>query len=314
MDKFWAAPPVSRTLTAVTFVQSVLVHGGFLNGMHVVFLLPRILQIPPQLWRLVTPFFLTGGGIGFFLDLYFLFQYASDIEVNSPRFSGPGDFVTYVIFVAIFILVSGHSFLASREGYKLGLYPILSSFFAKHLLNLPAQPLLAAAVPEFEGDYPCTSCIPIIRIISILQALSLAFLTTLAQDNAGKKMAFIFFQIPAEYLPFASLIATLVLSGQHAAVTQACGILAAHLYEFLTRIYPDFGGGTNYIQTPRFIQNIFGSSGNYVKAHGGYRKHRPGDGNSSDSRSTGQSTGSWFSGLGGGSWKGRGAGRKLGTG
>ncbi|EZF62764.1 hypothetical protein H112_04677 [Trichophyton rubrum D6] len=263
MDKFWAAPPVSRTLTAVTFVQSVLVHGGFLNGMHVVFLLPRILQIPPQLWRLVTPFFLTGGGIGFFLDLYFLFQYASDIEVNSPRFSGPGDFVTYVIFVAIFILLTA------------GLY--LQSFV-------------------------------------FLGALSLAFLTTLAQDNAGKKMAFIFFQIPAEYLPFASLIATLVLSGQHAAVTQACGILAAHLYEFLTRIYPDFGGGTNYIQTPRFIQNIFGSSGNYVKAHGGYRKHRPGDGNSSDSRSTGQSTGSWFSGLGGGSWKGRGAGRKLGTG
>ncbi|EFE37433.1 hypothetical protein TRV_07914 [Trichophyton verrucosum HKI 0517] len=302
--------------------------------MHVVFLLPRILQIPPQLWRLVTPFFLTGGGIGFFLDLYFLFQYASDIEVNSPRFSGPGDFVTYVIFVAIFILVSGHSFLALREGYKHGLYPVLSSLFAKHLLNLPAQPILAAAVPEFEGDYPCTSCIPIIRIISILQelthvqltaglylqsfvflgALSLAFLTTLSQDNAGKKMAFIFFQIPAEYLPFASLIATLVLSGQHAAITQACGILAAHLYEFLTRIYPDFGGGTNYIQTPRFIQNLFGSSGNYVKAHGGYRKHRPADGNSSDSRSSGQSTGSWFSGLGGGSWKGRGAGRKLGTG
>lgn len=100
-----------------------------------------------------------------------VFQYASDIEVNSPRFSGPGDFVTYVIFVAIFILVSGHSFLASREGYKHGLYPILSSLFAKHLLNLPAQPILAVAVPEFEGDYPCTSCIPIIRIISILQGM-----------------------------------------------------------------------------------------------------------------------------------------------
>ncbi|EFR01113.1 hypothetical protein MGYG_04117 [Nannizzia gypsea CBS 118893] len=263
MDRYWAAPPVSRTLTAATFVQSVLVHGGFLNGMHVVFLLHRILQIPPQLWRLVTPFFLTGGGLSFFLDLYFLYQYASDIEVNSPRFSGPGDFVTYVIFVAIFILLTA------------GLY--LQSFV-------------------------------------FLGALSLAFLTTLAHDNAGKKMPFIIIMIPAEYLPFASLIATLVLSGQHAAITQACGLLAAHLYEFLTRIYPNFGGGTNYIQTPRFIQKLFAPDGNFVKAHGGYRMQRPAEGDSSDSRGTGQSTGSWFSGLGGGSWKGRGAGRKLGTG
>ncbi|KAM5491337.1 hypothetical protein MaudMau93_001932 [Microsporum audouinii] len=303
--------------------------------------MPKIFKILPQLWRLLTPFTLTGGGLSFFLDLYFLYSYASDIEVNSPRFSGPGDFVTYVIFVAIVILVSGHPFLARREGFQhdqhfMSLLPPTSSLrlfiFEIHLLNLPAQPLLAAAVPEFEGDCPCTSCIPIIRkrqsirdacgvgmltaglylqSYVFLGALSLAFLTTLSQDNAGKKMPFIIFQLPAEYLPFASLIATLVLSGQHAALTQACGILAAHLYEFLTRIYPNFGGGTNYIRTPRFIQNLFRTN-KLVQAHGGYRMYRP-PANDTSGPSTGQSSGNWFSGMGG-SWQGRGAGRKLGSG
>ncbi|KAM5464789.1 hypothetical protein MauCBS54593_006882 [Microsporum audouinii] len=222
--------------------------------------MPKIFKILPQLWRLLTPFTLTGGGLSFFLDLYFLYSYASDIEVNSPRFSGPGDFVTYVIFVAIVILLTA------------GLY--LQSYV-------------------------------------FLGALSLAFLTTLSQDNAGKKMPFIIFQLPAEYLPFASLIATLVLSGQHAALTQACGILAAHLYEFLTRIYPNFGGGTNYIRTPRFIQNLFRTN-KLVQAHGGYRMYRP-PANDTSGPSTGQSSGNWFSGMGG-SWQGRGAGRKLGSG
>ncbi|KAF3479603.1 uncharacterized protein GIQ15_06579 [Arthroderma uncinatum] len=247
-----------RTLTAATFVQSVLVHGGFVSGHHFIFFMPKIFRILPQLWRLTTPFLLTGGGLGFFLDLYFLYSYASDIEVNSPRFSGPGDFVTYVIFVAIVILLTA--------GFYLQAYVFLG-------------------------------------------ALSLAFLTTLSQDNAGKKMSFIFFKIPAEYMPFASLLATLVLSGQYAAITQACGIIAAHLYEFLTRIYPNFGGGVNYIRTPLFIQKLFRSSG-FVKAHGGYRMYRP---PADQTPSTGESSGSWFSGSGG-SWGGRGAGRRLGSG
>ncbi|KAM5505846.1 hypothetical protein McaMca56_000494 [Microsporum canis] len=276
--------------------------------------MPKIFKILPQLWRLLTPFILTGGGLSFFLDLYFLYSYASDIEVNSPRFSGPGDFVTYVIFVAIVILLQ--RFLNSREiAPALRAYPSFANVnpLGMHAVEYPLYQYLS-----FLATFQCLGLTDVqltaglyLQSYVFLGALSLAFLTTLSQDNAGKKMPFIIFQLPAEYLPFASLIATLVLSGQHAALTQACGILAAHLYEFLTRIYPNFGGGTNYIRTPRFIQNLFRTN-KLVQAHGGYRMYRP-PANDTSGPSTGQSSGNWFSGMGG-SWQGRGAGRKLGSG
>jgi hypothetical protein len=34
------------------------------------------------------------------------YTYASGLELNSPRFSQPGDFFTYVVFVATTLLVS----------------------------------------------------------------------------------------------------------------------------------------------------------------------------------------------------------------
>lgn len=91
MDVFWAAPPVSRyvafphfhdaqcrltcllvrTITALTFVQSLLVYGGVLSGYYVVFLPHLLFQLPPQIWRLASPFLLTGPKLSFFFHLYF---------------------------------------------------------------------------------------------------------------------------------------------------------------------------------------------------------------------------------------------------
>lgn len=39
-------------------------------------------------------------------NLMVVFTYGSALETNSPRLNGPGDFFTYVFFVAIVILVS----------------------------------------------------------------------------------------------------------------------------------------------------------------------------------------------------------------
>ncbi len=50
---------------------------------------------------------------------------------------------------------------------------------------------------------------------------------------------------------------TLVMGGLNATMIQASGLLAAHLYDFLTRIYPAFGGGRNYIVTPEFVRRWF---------------------------------------------------------
>jgi len=254
MDRFWSAPPVTRTIVAAMFAESALVHGGLVNPMRVIYYTPWIFKFPPELWRLLSSFILTGGGFSFVFDLYFMFTYASGLELNSPRFSQPGDFFTYVFFVATTILVTSGLILGS------------------HIFT---------------------------------QALLLAFIYTFAQDNRGKKAHFIILQIPVQFLPWAMLTLTLIMGGPQAALQQAMGVIAAHMYDFLTRLYPTFQGGRNYIQTPAAIKRYFGAEKSSFsnKAYG-------------SSFRAGQTipqpqTRGWTSGFSSG-WTGRGAGRRLG--
>ena len=63
---------MNRTLAAVTLGTSALVYGGLLNGYLVVFQLAQIFKFPlPQIWRLVTPFWVTGSGLSLLFDTYF---------------------------------------------------------------------------------------------------------------------------------------------------------------------------------------------------------------------------------------------------
>ncbi|KAL8772612.1 MAG: hypothetical protein Q9209_002273 [Squamulea sp. 1 TL-2023] len=80
-----------------------------------------------------------------------------------------------------------------------------------------------------------------------------------------KKVNFFIIQLEAKWLPWAMLLAALVLEGPNGMMYQGTGIIAAHLYDFLTRLYPTFGGGRNYIQTPKFITRWFG--GEAQRAH-----------------------------------------------
>jgi Der1-like family len=68
---FWSAPPVTRTLVAATVAESILCHGGLLSFNYVIFYKPYLFKLLPDVWRLFTPFLLTGGGLGFIFDLYF---------------------------------------------------------------------------------------------------------------------------------------------------------------------------------------------------------------------------------------------------
>ncbi|CAL5874112.1 uncharacterized protein PFLUO_LOCUS8399 [Penicillium psychrofluorescens] len=253
MDIFWAAPPVTRTLTALALAQSALVHGRALSGYYVVFL-PHLLW-KLQLWRLVTPFLLTGGNISFLLDLYFLYLYGSSLETGSPRFTEPGAFFTYVVFVASVIMLTAGCFL---------------------------------------GGFVFTS------------ALILAFVYTYAQDNRGRKATFYVIQIPVEFLPWAMLLMAFVSGGPSAVLAEAMGIVAAHLYDFLTRIYPAFGGGRNWVTTPTFVRRYFDARtpASSSRAYGTtFRQAQPSSGSSS--------SGGWSSSLQN-PWRGRGAGRRLG--
>ncbi|PGH29486.1 derlin-2/3 [[Emmonsia] crescens] len=129
MDVFWSAPPVIRAITAATFVESLLVYSHLLGATKVIFHHSFIFKIFPEVWRLVTPFFLTDRDLNFIFDLYFMYKYGSGLERDSPRFTVPGDFFTYVIFVGTVIVPYN----------------------------------LAEAVPGREEDYPYISCSPVIR-------------------------------------------------------------------------------------------------------------------------------------------------------
>ena len=93
-------------------------------------------------------------------------------------------------------------------------------------------------------------------------ALTTALAYTYSQDNRGKRVTFYIITFNVIWLPWALIGLTLLTGGPFAALVQGTGILAAHAYDFLTRIYPTFGGGRNIIQTPTFVNKWFGGSGN----------------------------------------------------
>lgn len=152
----------------------------------------------------------------------------------------------------------------------------------------------------------------ILQSYILTQALLLALVYTYAQDNRGRKVYFIFFQIPAELLPWAMLGMTLMTAGPAGALQQGSGLLAAHLYDFLTRLYPTFQGGRNYIRTPAFIRNAFTDGGRTGRT----TTHRPYGTSFSPASQTQQAQATpnrgWTSSFQSNAWSGRGAGRRLG--
>ncbi|KAK1148263.1 hypothetical protein N8T08_010072 [Aspergillus melleus] len=235
-----------RNLTPVyagETLSSALVYGGMLSAMRVLFLPELLVKLPPEVWRPFTSFLLTGPQLDFLFDLYFMFTYSSSLETGSSRFSSPGDFFTYLFFVATIILAV---------------------------------------------------------------ALILAFIYTFAQDNRGRKANFFVIQIPIEFLPWATLGFTLLRGGWPAALSDSMGVVAAHLYDFLTRIYPTFGGGRNYITTPTFVRRLFaGERRGEYRAYG--TAYRP----ASQAQNTPSSGSSWSSAFQN-PWSSRGPGRRLG--
>ncbi|KAL3489451.1 Der1-like family-domain-containing protein [Aspergillus germanicus] len=254
MDEFRSLPPVARTLTALTFIQSALVLSGSVSSFWVPFY-PQLIftwRIWPQIWRFVTPFLMTDPKLNFVFDLYFMYTYSSRLEFGSPRFSTPGSFLVYVVFIGSVIMATAGSYLGA---------------------------------------------------VIFTQALILAFAYTYSQDNKGTKTMFFVVEIPTPMLPWARLALTFVMKGYHSAAVEFTGIVAAHLYDFLTRIYPTFGGGKNYIITPVFLRRLFTRSlrGGQERVYG--RAFRPPN---EQEESSG-----WASSVRN-TWDSRGSGRRLG--
>lgn len=99
----------ASTLVAAVLTTSVLVHTGIVSPYPVLFVSEKLLQLPPkipEIWRLITPFLITGPKFGLLMDTYFLYTYCSGLETGSPRFSEPGSFFVYLMFIMGVIVVS----------------------------------------------------------------------------------------------------------------------------------------------------------------------------------------------------------------
>lgn len=148
--------------------------------------------------------------------------------------------------------------------------------------------------------------------ILFLSPLTLALAYTYAQENPNRQLSYFIITFSAKYLPYAMLAMTFVMASPVAALHQATGLIAAHLYDFLTKIWPEYGGGRKLINTPLFVRRWFEQTGG-VASQRSYGTAFSGNTTTAPQRQTG-SGGGWASGFSGGSgaWNQRGQGRRLG--
>ncbi|KAL7949017.1 Der1-like family domain-containing protein [Trichoderma barbatum] len=91
----------------------------------------------------------------------------------------------------------------------------------------------------------------------LTQALLLAMAYTVTQEQRGQTTNYMFINIPSQLVPFAMMGINLFFPGGIGIVLlQLHGLAAAHLYLFLSKIWPEVGGGRNWIQTPAFITSL----------------------------------------------------------
>jgi len=137
-----------------------------------------------------------------------------------------------------------------------------------------------------------------------LQGLVLALCYTSVQDQRGAKANFFFFTVPAQLVPYCMLLATLLMN-PGVLPLQITGLVAAHMHDFLTRIYPEFGGGPNLLPTPAFLSRLVETPRILRRDYGTAIRNNT---TQASGRSTGASAGSVLP----DSWRSRGTGHRLG--
>ncbi|KAK1770360.1 Der1-like family-domain-containing protein [Phialemonium atrogriseum] len=139
-----------------------------------------------------------------------------------------------------------------------------------------------------------------------LQGLIMSLCYTSVQDRRGEKSGFFFFTVPSQVVPYCLLLATLLMSPEMVPL-QISGLFAAHMYDFLTRIYPEFGGGPNLLPSPAFLSRFVTAPRVVQRAYG--TAFTRGSTGQASGTSTGSSTGGSVLPD---SWRTRGTGHRLG--
>ena len=86
-----------------------------------------------------------------------VWQYSKALETESPRFSQPGDFFIYVIFLGLVVLVSCSLHFHHVVFFRVPSLFHLAGYFYINLAFFCPLSLLAAAVPGAEEDCPCSA-------------------------------------------------------------------------------------------------------------------------------------------------------------
>lgn len=97
--------PTRRTFATAVLATSIACHMGIAPYGWIYFHYLELFRLPPQIWRLVTSFLLTGPQLGIVMDTYFVFQYASQLETTNPKFGRKEDFLWYLVFCGAVIIV-----------------------------------------------------------------------------------------------------------------------------------------------------------------------------------------------------------------
>jgi hypothetical protein len=190
IDAYWQTPPMARYFASITFVVSVCGHFGLLPLWWFVHHPPFLWQIPPQIWRLVTTYFITDGGLGILFDTYFLYRYMTELEVGNPRFPRKEDLLWYLIFVGGTILVS----LLGRDDCGLASRVTTCVTTPQNICPDSVSVSTAITVPGIEEDYPYTSDSPLIRKIGLLRGVGMV--GCLMDGSCGFYSLEWFFQLP----------------------------------------------------------------------------------------------------------------------
>ncbi|EPS37637.1 hypothetical protein H072_8633 [Dactylellina haptotyla CBS 200.50] len=252
-----ATPPVTKFYAGLTFLLSLSTHVLGLVPInkiiwHQIFITSRM---PPQLWRIFSSFFLTGPQLNLLFDTFMIYQYGKDLE--SIHFNTSGDFLFYLVFNGIIIL-------------------LINTFFLGGMI--------------------------------FCQTLGVAMAYSWGQRNRGRNVNFFFVGIKAQWLAWA-IIGITAIQAPGAAFILTSGIVSAHLYEFLTVIWPRFGGGSNLLPTPSWFKFSFeGGPGTSSGGVGGTRAY----GTGFDPRSRGAPAPRQAQGMFGGSDTGRSSGTNAG--
>jgi Derlin-2/3 len=101
-----------------------------------------------------------------------------------------------------------------------------------------------------------------------LQAMLIAICYTASQDQRGASAHWFVLTIPAQLMPYCLLLLELLMAGPDALFVGMTGLVAAHLHDFLTRLYPEFGNGPNLLPTPWFLSYIIRTPRVQTAAHG----------------------------------------------